>query len=265
MADRFWISTSTTDYNDTAGWSSADTPDAGDVVYLQRNKVAIAASLDQSLIALNGFVQYDSYSGAIGVAYPGYGALPTYLQIDTPSLILGRRDNQDVAMPGSPQIFIDLGTAQACTTTVESTAATSANAAWGLPPVCLKGVDALHALYVKRGSVGVACARADEVSTFVTIETGTPGDFTNSTRLLLGAGVTLTTLNVNSGIARIFNAPTNSYVYGGELRGGGTAGAYTTYVSSMTAGSAVITLRNLTAGSLGEAVILNFAIVHGQS
>jgi hypothetical protein len=50
-----------------------------------------------------------------------------------------------------------------------------------------------------------------------------------------------------------------------NVSGGGTAGAYTTYVSSMTTGSAVITLRNMSAGSLSEAVIVNFAIIHGQS
>ena len=49
-----------------------------------------------------------------------------------------------------------------------------------------------------------------------------------------------------------------------NVSGGGTAAAYTTYVSSMAAGSAVLTLRNLTAGALAEAVILNFAIIHGQ-
>jgi hypothetical protein len=49
-----------------------------------------------------------------------------------------------------------------------------------------------------------------------------------------------------------------------NVSGGGTAGAYTTYVSSMTTGSAEVTLRNLTAGPLLEAVIVNFAIIHGQ-
>ena len=44
----------------------------------------------------------------------------------------------------------------------------------------------------------------------------------------------------------------------------GTAGAYTTYVSSLAAGSAVLTLRNLTSGSLSEAVVINYAIIHGQ-
>ena len=50
-----------------------------------------------------------------------------------------------------------------------------------------------------------------------------------------------------------------------NVSGGGTAGAYTTYVSSMTTGSAVVTLRNLTGGSLSEAVIINFSTIHGQS
>jgi hypothetical protein len=48
-----------------------------------------------------------------------------------------------------------------------------------------------------------------------------------------------------------------------NVSGGATAAAYTTYISSMTSGSAVVTLRNLTAGNLSEAVILNYAIIHG--
>jgi len=44
---------------------------------------------------------------------------------------------------------------------------------------------------------------------------------------------------------------------------GSAAGAYTTYVSYMAAGSALITLRNLTAAtSYSEAVIINFSILH---
>ena len=46
---------------------------------------------------------------------------------------------------------------------------------------------------------------------------------------------------------------------------GSAAGAYTTYVSYLAAGSALITLRNLTAAtSYSEAVIINYAIIHGQ-
>jgi len=50
-----------------------------------------------------------------------------------------------------------------------------------------------------------------------------------------------------------------------NVSGGGTAAAYTVYISSMTAGSAVVTLRNLTAGALSEAVVINFAILHGAT
>jgi len=49
------------------------------------------------------------------------------------------------------------------------------------------------------------------------------------------------------------------------VSGGGTVAAYTTYISSLTTGSAVITLRNMTGGALAEAVIINFAIIHGAS
>ena len=46
---------------------------------------------------------------------------------------------------------------------------------------------------------------------------------------------------------------------------GSTAGAYTSYVSNMTTGSASITLRNLSGTSYSEAVVINFAIIHGAS
>lgn len=43
-----------------------------------------------------------------------------------------------------------------------------------------------------------------------------------------------------------------------------TASTYNAWVDSLAAGSAVISLRNVSAGALLEAVILNFAIIHGQ-
>jgi hypothetical protein len=47
------------------------------------------------------------------------------------------------------------------------------------------------------------------------------------------------------------------------VSGGGTAGAYWPFVSSLAAGSAVIGLYNNTGGNLSEAVIMNFAVIHG--
>ena len=43
---------------------------------------------------------------------------------------------------------------------------------------------------------------------------------------------------------------------------GSAAGAYTTYISYMSAGTALISLRNLSATSYSEAVIINFTVIH---
>jgi hypothetical protein len=44
--------------------------------------------------------------------------------------------------------------------------------------------------------------------------------------------------------------------------GNATAATYNCFVNSLSAGSASITLRNISAGSLSEAIIINFAIIH---
>jgi hypothetical protein len=61
----------------------------------------------------------------------------------------------------------------------------------------------------------------------------------------------------------------NSYISANDIiilniSGGAVADAtaYTIYVSSMTTGSATITLRNLTGTSQSEAVVVNFALIH---
>ena len=46
--------------------------------------------------------------------------------------------------------------------------------------------------------------------------------------------------------------------------GNATAGTYTAFVSTIAAGSAVISLYNVSGNSLSEAVKLNIAIIHGQ-
>ena len=43
---------------------------------------------------------------------------------------------------------------------------------------------------------------------------------------------------------------------------GATAGAYNCWVSGLSAGAATITLRNISGGSLSEAVVINFSVIH---
>jgi hypothetical protein len=82
------------------------------------------------------------------------------------------------------------------------------------------------------------------------------GRITMNGALLAGAATALFTLNNTSISARD--------VVIVSVSGGGTAGAYWPFVSSQTAGSAVIGLYNNTGGNLSEAVIINFAVIHGE-
>lgn len=45
---------------------------------------------------------------------------------------------------------------------------------------------------------------------------------------------------------------------------GGTSGAYWPYVANVGAGTAVIGVYNNTAGSLSEAIVINFAVIHAE-
>lgn len=49
------------------------------------------------------------------------------------------------------------------------------------------------------------------------------------------------------------------------ISAGATTGAYLVYVSNLTAGAATISLRNFTGSTLGEAVVVNFAIIHAAA
>lgn len=43
----------------------------------------------------------------------------------------------------------------------------------------------------------------------------------------------------------------------------GTAGSYNAWISGLASGSATITVRNISGGALAEAVVINYAIIHG--
>ena len=49
-----------------------------------------------------------------------------------------------------------------------------------------------------------------------------------------------------------------------NVSSGATSGAYNCWISSMSAGTCTITVRNISGGNLSEAVVINFAVIHGQ-
>jgi hypothetical protein len=81
--------------------------------------------------------------------------------------------------------------------------------------------------------------------------------------------ITMNNASLANGATALFTL-TNSAISANDVvvasvSGGGTAGAYWPFVSSQTTGSAVIGLYNNSGGALGEAVIINFAVIHGAS
>ena len=80
-------------------------------------------------------------------------------------------------------------------------------------------------------------------------------------RITLNAAALGATTNVSFTLNNSFISANDVLIV--TLSGGiATAGTYNCWVNTMSAGSASITLRNTSAGSLSEAVIINFALIH---
>lgn len=77
--------------------------------------------------------------------------------------------------------------------------------------------------------------------------------------------ITTHNATLNAGVAVSFTV-TNDAVVATDavivnIKSGGTAAAYSVIVDAVAAGSFRISIRNVTAGNLGEAIVLNFAII----
>lgn len=73
------------------------------------------------------------------------------------------------------------------------------------------------------------------------------------------------TLNATTSVSFTLNnskISANDAVILSIVGGTATPGSYTLWVTGLAAGSATITLRNITGGNLSEAVVFNFVIVH---
>lgn len=124
--------------------------------------------------------------------------------------------------------------------------------------------------YLDQDIVGAQFLLSDEQIGYTAAAQGAVTQATDkSTAVTLNRPAGRITMNAASlaGNTAVSFTLNNSFISSNDLiivnvSAGGTAGAYTTYISSMTAGSAVVTLRNLTGGALAEAVVLNYAILH---
>ena len=93
-------------------------------------------------------------------------------------------------------------------------------------------------------------------STGVTLDTTTGQITMNLADLLAAAEVTFTLTNNKIGAQSVI------IVHHGSV---GTNGAYLTQCTLVAAGSCSITVSNLSAGTLGEAIVLHFAVIGGSA
>lgn len=126
--------------------------------------------------------------------------------------------------------------------------------------------------YTDQDIVGSQYVLSGEQLGYTTDAQGTVTQATSkSTGVTLNKSAGQITMN-NAALASVTNVTftlTNSFISANDILilnvgSGATSGAYNCWVSGLSAGSASITLRNISGGSLSEAVVLNFALIHNQ-
>lgn len=126
--------------------------------------------------------------------------------------------------------------------------------------------------YTDQDIVGSQYVLSGEQLGYTTDAQGTVTQATSkSTAVTLNKSAGQITMN-NAALASVTNVTftlNNSFISANDILilnvgSGATAGAYNCWVSGLSAGSASITLRNISGGSLSEAVVINFALIHNQ-
>ncbi|MEY2916062.1 MAG: hypothetical protein RL454_991 [Actinomycetota bacterium] len=112
------------------------------------------------------------------------------------------------------------------------------------------------------GTLGYTIAAEGSVTQATSKSTGVTLNYSTGTITMNNAALATVT-NVSFTLTNSYIS-TNDTVILTQVSGAASAGSYNVWVSSLAAGSCVITVRNITAGTLSEALVLNFALIHAQ-
>lgn len=223
MATNIWQGTTNGTWSTTTNWSLGSIPANGDTVYLAGN-VAITGGLSTGLTGINLIVD-PGYTGTIASS-------AAYLSLACASFNFA----------GTGNAFIDLGSSAITASVTQTGTGTATSAA-----LYLKG-SALSVLAVS-GTCSVALAGLDgETSTVTTARVAGA-----QAKLLLGAGVTLTTAQVSAGALTVNCAATTLNIYSGACTTNGTGAITTVSIFQGTAqlnSTGTITTLNANAGTV---------------
>lgn len=231
MATKFWSSTSASSWTTAGNWSDAVAPVSGDTVYLNHLGIgAITGGLATGIgsgagaESLTLYIE-QGYTGTIGSVTAGAA---TYLSfsatLETLDCHIGLKNAQGSAT-GSTQLLIDAGNVTTANFYIHDSGATGAEVSY--PPILIKGGTTLN-LYMFGGSVGVA-ARPGETTTLALCRMSA-SDATVAPNLLIGPGVTVTTLEASAGniLNRSNNTTSNLNLSGTTTYENTGTGAHTT-------------------------------------
>jgi hypothetical protein len=125
--------------------------------------------------------------------------------------------------------------------------------------------------FLDQDIVGAQYILTDEQLGYTAAAQGTVTQLTDkSTAVTLNTSAGRITMN-NASLATATNATftlNNSLISANDtviltISGGqATAGSYNVFANALAAGSVSITLRNISGGSLSEAIVINFALIH---
>jgi hypothetical protein len=125
--------------------------------------------------------------------------------------------------------------------------------------------------YLDQDIIGAQYLLSDEQIGYTAAAQGTVTQATSkSTAVTLNKAAGVITMN-NASLATATNATftlNNSFISANDtiiltIAGGqATAGSYNVFANALAAGTVSITLRNISGGTLSEAVVINFAVIH---
>ena len=135
----------------------------------------------------------------------------------------------------------------------------------------MANTKAIGVAFLDQDIVGAQYLLSDEQIGYTAAAQGTVTQATSkSTAVTLNKPAGVITMN-NASLATATNATftlNNSFISANDtviltISGGqATPGSYNVFANALSAGSVSITLRNISGGSLSEAVVINFAIIH---
>jgi len=135
----------------------------------------------------------------------------------------------------------------------------------------MANTKAIGVAYSDQDIVGAQYLLTDEQLGYTAAAQGTVTQLTDkSTAVTLNASAGRITMN-NASLATATNATftlNNNLISANDtviltISGGqATAGSYNVFANALSAGSVSITLRNISGGTLSEAIVINFALIH---